>query len=111
MQRWTLRQIEGLLHDPHVRALFGEELVIVATKDWLGVHPRAELPDQLEAWAQAEAVPFTRRALETGRRGLAAADIRSGVPLVYLGPSEVRLALYDPVARRLGPWLWSYVDN
>jgi hypothetical protein len=33
MQRWTLRQIEGLLHDPHVRALFGEELVIVATCD------------------------------------------------------------------------------
>jgi hypothetical protein len=110
-RRWTSDRIERLLRDPAVRARCGDDIVLVATKDTLDAYPRAHLPGRLEIWIEVERVPFTRKAMETARRGLAAAYSGHGVPFVYLGPSEARLALYDATTHRLGPWLWSYTEN
>ena len=110
-RRWTSEQIERLLRDPDVRKRCGDDAVLVATRGSLAAFPRAHLPSHLDVWVEVEGVPFTRRAMETARRGLAEAYTGHGIPFLYLGPSEVRLAVYDATTHRLGPWLWSYVDN
>ena len=90
----------------------GKAIAVVCTENALGACLAHELPDVLDQWLDAEAIPFSPKARAAGYSGLRAA-LRDGVdvPVVYLEPSTIRLRWYDLGRRTLGPWVWSYAEN
>jgi hypothetical protein len=109
VHKWSNEYIDRVLHDPEVRIICGDALVLVASDDTLGARPLSELPDELTAWFAAEDIPFPAEAVDAAGHGLVTALVGEGVPFVYLAPNEIRLAVYD--GGQLGPWLWSYSEN
>lgn len=112
MHGWQSKHIERLLGDANARALCGNDVVLLATDDYLGCRPRRELPGDVGEWFETEGIQYAPTALEHVRVGLASAlPLVKGIPFVFLAPHEVRLASYDPGANALGEWLWTYSDN